>query len=52
MPQPSYQQPGFSVFPQQLVADPLFNTARQIGGQFAEQQKEKVIYNFLSFILF
>lgn len=33
---------GYSMFPQQIMSDPLFNTARQIGGQFAEQQKEKV----------
>lgn len=41
------QQPGLNIFPQQLVSDPFFNTARHLGGQFAEIQKEKVnYYNF------
>lgn len=33
---------GYSI-PQQFMSDPMFNAARQIGGQFAEQQKQKVV---------
>lgn len=39
---------GFGGFqPQQLMSDPMLNAAKQFGGQFAEQQKEKV--SFASF---
>ncbi|PIC29041.1 hypothetical protein B9Z55_020760 [Caenorhabditis nigoni] len=34
---------GFGGFqPQQLMSDPMLNAAKQFGGQFAEQQKEKL----------
>jgi hypothetical protein len=42
---------AYSAFPQQFMADPLLNTARQIGGQFAEQQKEKISQYLSSFHL-
>lgn len=29
-------------FSQSFVSDPMLNAAKQIGGQFAEQQREKV----------
>ncbi|CAA94831.2 Protein YIF1 [Caenorhabditis elegans] len=42
--QQSYgQNNGFGGFqPQQLMSDPMLNAAKQFGGQFAEQQKEKL----------
>ncbi|VDN52013.1 unnamed protein product [Dracunculus medinensis] len=47
--QPFHQQAAspvgyydISTLPGQLMSDPMFNMARQIGGQFAEQQKEKL----------
>uniref|UniRef100_A0A8R1HV70 Protein YIF1 n=1 Tax=Caenorhabditis japonica TaxID=281687 RepID=A0A8R1HV70_CAEJA len=37
------QNNGFGGFqPQQLMSDPMLNAAKQFGGQFAEQQKEKI----------
>ncbi|CAL2046143.1 unnamed protein product [Caenorhabditis brenneri] len=37
------QNNGFGGFqPQQLMSDPMLNAAKQFGGQFAEQQKEKL----------
>ena len=36
-------QQVFQGLPQQLMSDPVVNAARIYGGQFAEQQKEKVI---------
>jgi hypothetical protein len=44
--QHQFQQPQQQAFSQQQQFssyDPLFDTARQIGGQFAEQQKQKVL---------
>lgn len=40
-----YQNSNYQMFPQQLMNEPMLNTAHfaaQFGGQFAEQQKEKV----------
>ena len=34
---------------QQFIYDPFVNTARHLGGQFAERQKQKVFFYFLSF---
>jgi hypothetical protein len=36
------QLPTQSNMNQQFMYDPLLNTARQLGGQFAEQQRQKV----------
>lgn len=36
-----------SAFSQQLMSDPVLSAARQFGGQYAEQQKEKVGLVFL-----
>ncbi|KHJ75462.1 Hrf1 family protein [Oesophagostomum dentatum] len=33
---------GFGFNPQTFMADPMLQAARQFGGQFAEQQKEKI----------
>ncbi|VDD87082.1 unnamed protein product [Enterobius vermicularis] len=41
----SWNQPSFSMpdsFSQSFVSDPMLNAAKQIGGQFAEQQREKL----------
>ncbi|KAI1728735.1 YIF1 domain-containing protein [Ditylenchus destructor] len=48
---PPYGMPPGGHMGQQIMSDPLFNTARQIGGQFAEQQKEKITKYLSSFQL-
>ena len=39
-----YGMPGAGAFDQAFASDPMLSAAKQIGGQFAEQQKEKVLF--------